>query len=152
MASNTIIPPNGVITLTADVVNANATMSNITGLTLTLGVGWYELEFIPYFSVIANTQGIGFDFGSGTATLTDYTFNGIFPSGISANQFINTAVRINNVTTTTTINPLNNRAIIYVSFRVTVAGTIIPRFRSETVTANAVTLKIMSTIKYKKVG
>ena len=60
--------------LNLDIVNNTINMVDIIGLSMNLEVGWYRVEFVPFYNVNATTTGIGFDFASGTATLINYSF------------------------------------------------------------------------------
>lgn len=135
--------------LNTDVSNNTINRVDIMGLTMNLEVGWYRVEFVPFYNVNATTTGIGFDFASGTATLTNYSFRSILPSTSTANYNNNYVARNQNFTVAQTSRINDNRGTIIVEFQCTVAGTLIPRFRSET--TGLVTLKTGTYIVVKKI-
>ena len=133
-----------------EVNNNTIAMVDISALTINLSVGWYKVEFVPLYNVNATTTGTGWDFGGGTATITNYSFRSELPSTTTANYVNNYVARNQNFTTAQTSRINDNRGTIIVEFQCTVAGTLIPRFRSEIAGAN-VLVRIGSYLKLEKI-
>lgn len=123
-----------------DVTNNTITMQPISDLTLNLDVGWYRIEFTPFYNVNATTTGTGWNFEGGSAIISNYSFRGIFSSTTTANYENNYVARNQNFTTVQTSRLNDNRGTIIAEFEVTTSGTIIPFFRSE-IAGGLVTLK-----------
>ena len=127
------------------------TMTPINELELILEVGWYRVEFEPFYNVGVASHGTGWDFGAGSAVITNYAFRGIFPNTSSTNFVRNYTNPDQNWSTTSTSRVNDNRASIVAEFQVTSAGNLIPRFRCQ---ADDMTLELRpgTLIRYKKLN
>lgn len=132
-----------------EVSNSGVNMVDIPALTMNLQPGWYSIEFNPVYDVNSTNIGTGWDFGGGTAVLSNYAFRSRLPSTTTANFFNNYSSPSQNFTTTQTSRTTGNRGSLKAEFLVTTPGTLIPRFRSE-LPSGTVTVKVGSYINIKK--
>jgi len=134
-----------------DLITTSTDMIDISELEINLEVGWYRLELVPLYNA-SSSDGTGWNFGNGTAVITNYSFvsrqsgtnatnAGFFRYYSSPNQDFST-------TATSRVN--NNRAYIITEFEVTSPGTIIPRFRTNS--GNQVNLRVGTYLRYKKLN
>jgi len=129
-----------ILFLDSNITNNTITMQPVSGLTANLDVGWYKIEFTPFYDVNATTTGTGWNFEGGTAIISNYCFRSTLPSTATANYENNYVARNQNFTTAQTSRIADNRGTIIAEFEVTTAGTIIPFFRTE-IAGGLVTLK-----------
>jgi hypothetical protein len=88
--------------------------------------------------------------GSGTAVRTNQTLKAEIHTTATAMQVFNYSSLAQNYTNTASPRTTDNRAYIEAHFQVTVAGTIIPMFRSEN--TKLITLRAGSYLTYEKIG
>jgi len=117
--------------LNTDVSNNTITMSPISEFTINLDLGWYKIEFTPFYNVNATTTGTGWNFQGGTCGVQNYSLRSYFSSTSTVNYNNNYVSRSQNFTTAQTSRLTDNRGTIIVEFECTTAGTLIPYFRSE---------------------
>lgn len=118
----------GVQRVTGDVTNATATMSNITGLSVTLIAGRkYVGQMIVYASNSQASEGLQFDFNGGTVTATSFVAGVV---GTPVGATIGTAY-VTALATALTVTTATTGDIAYlVTFEIVVnaGGTFIVRF------------------------
>ena len=139
------------VTLQNDLSISTTDMTSITELSTPLEPGWYTVELVPFYDISDNSFGTGWDFGGGTAVLSDYSFRGQITNTSFATFFRNWDSPDFNFTTTNTPRQNNNRSSIFAEFQVMSPGTLIPRFRAQSNDVS-LTLKRGTFMKVKKLN
>lgn len=134
----------------ANITNATATMQPIPALSFNVVPGWYRVKFYPFYNAVNTATGAGFNLGSGTAVRTNQTLKAEIHTTATTMQVFNYSSLAQNYTNTASPRTTDNRAYIEAHFQVTVAGTIIPMFRSEN--TGLITLRAGSYLTYEKIG
>jgi hypothetical protein len=135
----------GDVRVTADVTNATTTFSNITDLSVTLIAGRkYSGRLVIKCSDSTAADGIKFDFGGGSATMTS------FAAGITANiqgatLGVTDSSALATAFTATAMNGTGNHWIV-IEFALVcnAAGTLIPRFAQNSHSTGTATLSANS--------
>jgi hypothetical protein len=130
--------------LSANATNATTTMSNLTGLSVTLIAGRkYSGKLIVYAANSLAADGIKLDFDGGTATMTSFRAHGtIYDTALllsSQTSAIATDFAVATVTGDAKIE-------VAISFVCNAAGTFIPRFAGNTAVSGTVTAYLGSYI------
>ncbi len=130
--------------LTANVTNATATFSNLTDLSMNVLAG---RKYVGMMVVKCNNstaaEGVKFDFNGGSATMT--SFWAAASEQVGGTTVLGTAIStaLNGVINYTTITG-ETIIVIYVSFVVNAAGTIIPRVAEDSTAIGTLTAELGS--------
>lgn len=126
--------------------NATATMQNLADLSTPVLAGRKYAGFLTQIAKnSAAAEGLQFDFGGGTATMTNFQAL-LVGTAIGTTLGVTTSSALGTALTATVATTTDVAYLIYVTFVVNAAGTLVPRFAEVSHAAGTATVELGSSL------